>query len=131
MKTTTDLANLDQLDLFNTVPRLNELPVAAGPLAYKYEEDKLLKEVSTYIDNTYSGHYVGEDNVQSLDLILSTGHATGFTIGNILKYAARYGKKRGYNRDDLLKVIHYAIVELHNHSKVHQSRGENGKSSSA
>ena len=86
---------------------------------YKYDEDKILKQVAEYIDTTYQGHYVGEDNVQSLDLILATGHATGFNVGNILKYGSRYGKKRGYNRDDLLKVIHYAIFELYNHQKHH------------
>lgn len=89
------------------------------PVPYKYQEDAILKEVSEYIDKTYSGHYVGEDNVQSLDLILATGHATGFNVGNVLKYGSRYGKKRGYNRDDLLKVVHYAIFELYNHSKNH------------
>lgn len=38
-----------------------------------------------------------------------------FCIGNILKYAQRYGKKEGCNRKDLLKVIHYAIMALHVH----------------
>jgi hypothetical protein len=33
-------------------------------------------------------------------------------MGNILKYAQRYGKKEGRNKDDLLKVIHYAIIQL-------------------
>lgn len=100
-----------QLDLF-----VNE---EDHKVPYKYQEDTILKEVADYIDSTYKGHYVGEDNVQSLDLILATGHATGFNVGNILKYGSRYGKKRGYNRDDLLKVIHYAIFELYNHTKVH------------
>lgn len=94
-------------------------PTPKLPIPYKYNEDTLLNEVAAYIDTTYKSHYVGEDNVQSLDLILATGHATGFNVGNILKYGSRYGKKRGYNRDDLLKVIHYAIIELYNHSKVH------------
>lgn len=90
--------------------------VAPVTVPYKYDEDNILKEISAYIDSTYHGHYVGEDNVQSLDLILATGHATGFNIGNILKYGSRFGKKRGFNRDDLLKVIHYAIFELYNQS---------------
>ena len=29
-----------------------------------------------------------------------------------LKYAQRYGKKEGKNKNDLLKVIHYAIIQL-------------------
>ena len=33
-------------------------------------------------------------------------------MGNILKYAQRYGKKEGRNKNDLMKVIHYAIIQL-------------------
>ena len=88
---------------------------------YKYQEDTILHEIMQYIDKTYQGHYVGEDNVQSLDLILSTGHADGFVIGSLLKYASRYGKKNGFNRDDLLKIIHYAILGLYWHTKKHQN----------
>ena len=33
-------------------------------------------------------------------------------MGNILKYAQRYGKKDGKNKKDLMKVIHYAIIQL-------------------
>ena len=44
---------------------------------------------------------------------LDSGHGEGFCIGNILKYAQRYGKKNGKNRADLLKVIHYGIIALH------------------
>ena len=47
------------------------------------------------------------------------GHGTGFCIGNILKYAQRYGKKgsREDARKDLLKVLHYAIIQLHVHDQ--------------
>jgi hypothetical protein len=86
-------------------------------IPYKYDEPKLLQEIKDYIDNTYKGHYIGEDNVQSMDLIFGSGHATGFTIGSILKYAARFGKKDGFNRKDLLKIIHYAILEMHNQDR--------------
>lgn len=86
-------------------------------IRYKYREDKILKEIKDYIDATYNAHYMGEDNIQSMDLILATGHATGFNIGNILKYGARFGKKSGFNRKDLLKVIHYAVFELYNQER--------------
>ena len=33
-------------------------------------------------------------------------------MGNILKYAQRYGKKEGKNKKDLMKVIHYAMIQL-------------------
>lgn len=84
---------------------------------YKYHEDEILKEIKEYIDSTYHGHYVGEDNVQSLDLILATGHAAGFMVGSILKYASRYGKKKGFNRDDVMKIAHYALLLLYEHDK--------------
>jgi hypothetical protein len=41
----------------------------------------------------------------------------GFALGNVLKYAQRYGKKQGYNRADLLKILHYALIALHVHDK--------------
>jgi hypothetical protein len=39
----------------------------------------------------------------------------GFALGNVLKYAQRYGKKEGFNRADLMKIIHYAVIALHVH----------------
>lgn len=86
-------------------------------IPYKYKEDKIIQEIKHYVDATYHMHYVGEDNIQSMDLILATGHATGFNIGSIFKYAGRFGKKEGYNRKDLLKIIHYAMFELYNQDK--------------
>ena len=49
------------------------------------------------------------------EFIMDGGHGEGFCIGNILKYAQRYGKKDGYNRADLFKVIHYGFLALYNH----------------
>ena len=67
-----------------------------------------------YVDRTYDQHYAN-GKYQATDIILDTGHGEGFCIGNILKYAQRYGKKDGYNRKDLLKVLHYGIIALHVH----------------
>jgi len=39
----------------------------------------------------------------------------GFCLGNVMKYAQRYGKKGGRNRDDLMKIAHYAIMAMHTH----------------
>jgi hypothetical protein len=36
----------------------------------------------------------------------------GFCMGNIIKYAKRYGKKAGKNELDLLKIMHYTIILL-------------------
>ncbi len=81
---------------------------------YKYSEDRILKEMKEYIDKTYGQHY-SQNKFQASEFIMDSGHGEGFCIGNIMKYAQRYGKKNGHNRDDLMKVLHYAIMALHNH----------------
>jgi hypothetical protein len=87
---------------------------------YKYRERELIAQFQEYIDQTYSSHYAGEDGVQPLDVIFSSGHGLGFTVGNVVKYVGRYGKKKGYNRDDLIKAIHYAFLALYRHDREHQ-----------
>ena len=79
---------------------------------YKYGEDKILTELKEYIDSTYDEHY-SKNRFQATEFIIDGGHGEGFCIGNIMKYAQRYGKKGGKNRRDLLKVIHYGIIALH------------------
>ena len=81
---------------------------------YKYNEGELLKEIKDYIDKTYTEHYA-QGNIQTTEFIIDNGHGVGFTIGNIIKYAQRYGKKEGKNRKDILKVIHYAVILLYAH----------------
>ena len=77
----------------------------------KYNEDKILEEISQYVNNTYDEHY-SEGEVQTLDFIAACGDAKAFCRGNILKYASRYDKK-GTPRKDILKIIHYAMLLLH------------------
>jgi len=81
---------------------------------YRYNEDKTLEELKSYIDSTYGQHY-SRDKFQATEFIIDGGHGEGFCIGNVLKYAQRYGKKDGRNRKDLLKILHYAIIMLHVH----------------
>jgi len=81
---------------------------------YKYSEGRILEELKEYIDGTYNQHY-SHNKFQATEFIMDSGHGEGFCIGNILKYSQRYGKKDGKNRNDLLKVIHYGIMALHNH----------------
>jgi hypothetical protein len=83
-------------------------------IEYKYSEDRILKEIKEYIDATYGEHY-SQNKFQATEFIMDSGHGEGFCIGNIIKYAQRYGKKDGHNRKDLLKVLHYAIMSIHNH----------------
>ena len=85
---------------------------------YKFSEGALIKELQSYIDQTYTGHY-SKNKFQSTEFISDCGHGIGFAIGNILKYAQRYGKKGTTedHRKDLQKVLHYAIIALHEHDK--------------
>ena len=91
-------------------------------IEYKYNEGDLLREITQYIDATYGEHY-SQNQYQATEFIIDGGHGIGFTVGNILKYAQRYGHKGTPEdwRKDLLKVIHYAIIAMHVHDKEQQS----------
>lgn len=79
---------------------------------YKFNEDDMLRDIRMYIDKTYEQHY-SNGKYQATDMIIDSGYGEGFCIGNIMKYAMRYGKKAGKNPADLKKIIHYAIIALH------------------
>ena len=81
---------------------------------YKFNEEQLINELQEYINSTYSAHY-SKSKFQSTEFIIDCGHGQGFALGNVLKYVQRYGKKDGYNRADLMKVLHYALIALYNH----------------
>jgi hypothetical protein len=83
-------------------------------IEYKYNEDNLLNELKEYVDNTYGEHY-SFNKFQATEFIIDSGHGIGFTVGNVMKYAQRYGKKAGSNRQDILKVLHYALMMLYVH----------------
>ena len=78
---------------------------------FKFREDEILTKVSNHIIQTYDAHY-SMNKIQSTEFIVDAGHGEGFCLGNIIKYAQRYGKKNGKQKDDLLKIIHYAIILL-------------------
>ena len=88
----------------------------AKDIDYKFNEGELTKELVDYIDATYDGHY-SKNKFQSTEFIVDCGHGIGFTIGNILKYAQRYGRKgtKEDHRKDLMKVLHYGIIALSIH----------------
>jgi hypothetical protein len=85
---------------------------------YKYNEGDILQELQNYIDETYGEHY-SKNKYQATEFIIDGGHGEGFCLGNVMKYAQRYGKKNGYNRKDLMKIIHYAIIAMYNHDLEH------------
>ena len=87
------------------------------PNRYKYDEDKILKELQDYISGTYNAHYSsGDDKIQTLDLIEACGDGEAFCRSNILKYASRYDKK-GTARRDIMKILHYAVLLMHFNDK--------------
>tara|TARA_B100001094_G_scaffold49469_1_gene44955 strand:- start:4040 stop:4345 length:306 start_codon:yes stop_codon:yes gene_type:complete len=83
---------------------------------FKFNEGALIEELLTYVSKTYDGHY-SKNKFQSTEFIVDCDHGMGFALGNVLKYAQRYGKKDGYNRKDLLKILHYALIALDVHDK--------------
>lgn len=86
---------------------------------YKFNEKNLINQFQKYIDSTYDSHY-SKDKFQATEFIIDGGHGTGFCIGNVLKYAQRYGKKGTDNdaRKDLMKVLHYALIQLYVHDST-------------
>jgi hypothetical protein len=85
---------------------------------YKYDEDRILTELTEYVNRTYDQHY-SQNKFQATEFIIDGGHGEGFCIGNILKYAQRYGKKGTPDdyRKDLLKVLHYGMIALYIHDQ--------------
>lgn len=83
-------------------------------IEYKYNEQELIKQLQAYVDMTYGQHYA-QGSIQTTEFIIDCGHGIGHTVGNIIKYSQRYGKKEGRNRKDILKILHYALIMLYVH----------------
>lgn len=92
---------------------------------YKYNEGDLLQQITDYVNSTYDGHY-SQNQYQATEFIIDGGHGIGFTIGNIMKYAQRYGHKGTPEdwRKDLMKVIHYAIIAMYVHDEEYEDEDD-------
>lgn len=77
---------------------------------FKYDEDKIIGIMMEHMQATYSQHYVGEDDIQTVDVWYSLGSAATTVRDNAIKYLMRYGKKGGKNPEDLKKIIHFVIL---------------------
>lgn len=89
---------------------------------YKFDEGRIIDEIKRYIDGTYDEHYA-TGKIQATESIIDDGHGTGFCMGNVGKYGRRYGKKGETPaewRKDLMKVIHYSIIQLYIHDMEHK-----------
>ena len=108
------------IDITKTPVNMPENTNANG--FWKYNEDKILKQLEEYIAGTYSQHYVdrtGGGTEQTLDKI-KHNRREGFCAGNITKYTDRYDTK-GTPRADLFKVLHYTIL-LINHLNLVENK---------
>tara|TARA_S200000501_G_scaffold226408_1_gene212291 strand:- start:1108 stop:1392 length:285 start_codon:yes stop_codon:yes gene_type:complete len=77
----------------------------------KYGEDKIIKEIDSYLQSTYTQHYsTTDEGFQVQDILRHLNINKDFCQANAIKYLCRYGKKNGYNRTDLLKAVHYIIL---------------------
>ena len=106
-----DITNKDHDYLEDFNPRIQ----------YKFRESELINELQLYIDKTYEQHYAG-GKIQATEDIIDDGHGTGFCIGNAKKYLKRYGKKGETPaewRKDIIKVLHYALIQLYIHDLEH------------
>ncbi len=74
---------------------LEKIPVTMSETKnnlWKYNEDKILKDVEDYVTSTYHGHYCGDSDgyadIQTIDLMAAKKLAAGFCQANILKYGS-------------------------------------------
>jgi hypothetical protein len=101
------VGNDDTISLTNNSPAI----------PWKYNEEKIVKELLEYVRGTYNQHYsAGDDKIQTLDLIEACGDGEAFCRSNILKYASRYDKK-GTARRDIMKILHYAVLLMNFNDK--------------
>jgi len=80
----------------------------------KYNEDKILDDLRSYIETTYGQHYVDvKKDIQIQDVFDSISIAEEFCRGAAIKYLIRFGKKDGKNPKDLMKAMHYTVLLYH------------------
>ena len=76
----------------------------------RFNEEKNILGALEYIKGTYGEHYVGKNEVQTIDVWDSMGIAADVCQATAIKYLMRFGKKDGYNKKDIIKAIHYIIL---------------------
>lgn len=84
---------------------------------YNYREDINMALIEEYIDSTYGQHYVGNKEIQTVDFWESLGSLETTSRDTAIKYLARFGKKGGKNKKDLLKAVHYIILMMYSLDK--------------
>ena len=83
-------------------------------MKYRYNEGEILKELTEYVNKTYSEHYAASTaDFQIQDVFEHLQIAEPFCRANAIKYLYRFGDKEGKNKKDLLKALHYTILLYH------------------
>ena len=83
-------------------------------ISYKYAENKILAELKSHLDKTYTEHYATEEkSIECFDAWIALGNSTPTFRNTAIKYLWRYGKKNGNNKQDLMKALHYIFMCLY------------------
>lgn len=115
----------DSMTFMTSNNPVKEVPNRNG--FWKYNEDKTLKDLESYLQSTYHSHYTSEQSkTQTLDLIESIGDAEPFSRSNAIKYLSRFGRKNGKSKLDLLKAMHYCVL-LYHFSGLHNNNTDEYK----
>lgn len=123
--TTNNFDNMNSVNSFGNIQYSNAPTISNIPKNnhfWRYNEDKIIKQLEEYIASTYRQHYVdrtGNGKEQTLDKI-KHNRREGFCAGNVTKYIDRYDTK-GTPRADLFKVLHYTIL-LINHLNLIENK---------
>ena len=93
----------------------------------KYNEERIIEEISRYIKGTYGEHYsTTKDGFQVQDMLSHLNIDKDFCQANAIKYLCRYGKKSCKNRKDLLKAIHYIVLLMSSEDKDNKTSTNTG-----
>ena len=63
-------------------------------------------------------------NIKPRISLLIVGMVLAFALGNVIKYAKRYGRKGNAKeaRKDLMKILHYAVIQLYIHDEENKTK---------
>ncbi len=93
--------------------------IIESDIEFRRNEDFVLEKLFEYICGTYEEHYSSERKDRDVfDDWDDMGIAKEAYLSNIIKYAKRFGKKDGYNKKDLMKVLHYTVLLMNEHMLI-------------
>ena len=79
---------------------------------YKFKENIIVNDVMDYVNKTYDSHYAKTKNYQATEIIIDQKPRYRFLYGQYSKVCSEIRQERSRNKNDLMKVIHYAIIQL-------------------